>query len=64
MCIEFKDLPRWQFEVEEVSVGIYKVSGKDKSDRNIELKGAEPDALLEKCKEYALQFVKDQTTKI
>jgi hypothetical protein len=52
--IEFKELPGWQFEVDEISAGVYKVCGKDKSGRNVEAIGVDPDTLIDKCKKSAM----------
>lgn len=54
MPIEFKELPGWLFEVDEVSAGVYKATGKDELGRNIEITGIEPNELIEKCKEAAM----------
>ena len=60
MPIEFNELPDWQFEVDEVSAGVYKVLGKDKSGRNVEVTGTDPDDLLNECKESAARMISDQ----
>ena len=60
MPIEFSELPDWQFEVDEVSAGVYKVCGKDKSGRNVEVTGTDPDELLAECKESAARMINDQ----
>jgi len=54
--IEYEELPGWQFFVDEISAGVYKVWGKDLIGHNIEVTGMDPDLLLEKCKNYAEQF--------
>ena len=59
MTIKFDELPGWYFEVDEVSAGVYKVIGKDKSGRNIELTGTDPDGLIEECKKSAKQMVEN-----
>ncbi len=53
MSSEFKKIPDWNFIIDEVSNGVYKISGKDKSGHNIELIGTDIDALLDNCKKYA-----------
>ena len=47
----------WSFEVDEVSVGVYKVRGTDQAGRHVESTGADPDALLLECKKAALRIV-------
>jgi len=56
---EFKELAGWSFETNEVSTGVYKVSGSDRAGRNVEATGIDPEALLEKCKQAALQLAGD-----
>lgn len=43
----------WNFEVEEVSAGIYRATGEDPSGRRVERTGSDPDALLARCREDA-----------
>ncbi len=45
--IEFPELPGWAFEVEEVSFGVFRVSGHDVDGRSIVRTGTDPDGLLE-----------------
>ena len=54
---EFKELPGWSFDVDEVSAGVYKVFGKDRAGRIVEATGIGPDELLEKCKLAALEIL-------
>ena len=56
MPIEFDELPDWLFEVDEISAGVYKVFGKDKSGRSVEATGTDPDELIKKCKNFASQL--------
>jgi hypothetical protein len=60
MPIEFKELPGWDFIVDEISAGVYKASGNDKSGRSVEATGIDPNALLEECKQYAARLIRDQ----
>ena len=53
MSVEFEDLPAWKFKVEEVSVGVYRVTGTDRLGHRIVLDGLDPDALLDECRAVA-----------
>ena len=57
MPVKFDDIPGWQFEVKEMSPGVYEVTGKDTSGRNIQVKGENVDKLLDECKTYAKQYI-------
>ncbi len=57
LAIKFIEIPDWKFKVKEDSAGVYEVSGKDSHNRNIKIKGCNPDELLEQCKQYAQQFL-------
>lgn len=63
MTIKFDELPGWCFAVDEVSAEVYKVIGKDKSGRNIELTGTDPDSLIEECKKSAEQMIRNFNSK-
>ena len=56
MAKQFKELPGWTFEIEEVSAAVYRVHGQNLAGRNVEAKGLDPDALLEHCKKAAAQM--------
>jgi len=56
---DFKELPGWSFDTKEVSAGVYKVSGNDRAGRNVEATGIDPEALLENCKQAAIQVACD-----
>jgi hypothetical protein len=47
---KFAELPSWIFDVEEVSAGVYKVRGVDRSGRIVEGTGTDPYKLLEECR--------------
>ena len=49
----FPSLPEWTFEVKEVSVGIYEVTGHDRAGHTVSETGADAHAILEACKRYA-----------
>jgi hypothetical protein len=59
MSVEPDDIPGWIFEIDEVSAGVYKVTGKDAFGRSVEKLGFDRDAMLDDCKKYAAQFVKE-----
>lgn len=46
----------WKFKTEEISAGVYKVTGVDEMGRSVEAVGIDPDALLEECKKSALRI--------
>ncbi len=46
----------WTFKTEEISAGVYKVSGVDEMGRSVEAVGIDPDALLEECKKSAARI--------
>jgi hypothetical protein len=56
---EFPELPGWLFDADEVSAGVYRAFGRDRSGRNVEAKGLDPEVLIEKCKKAALQMMAD-----
>ena len=47
---KFPELPGWNFEIEEVSAGVYEVKARDVAGRSISLKGVDPEMLLDKCR--------------
>lgn len=53
MTIRYPDLPGWDFAVEEVSVGIYEVSGRDRHGQFISDKGSDVDGLLRSIRAQA-----------
>jgi hypothetical protein len=57
MSIEFPELPGWWFDANEISAGVYRAFGQDKNGRKVEATGLDPDALIEKCREAALQVL-------
>lgn len=56
MPLKFKEVLNWNFIVDEVSAGVYKVRGKDKFGRSVEKNGTDPEALIEECKAYAIRI--------
>ena len=57
MAVEFDELPGWRFETDEVSACVYKVTGADCQGRNVEATGTEPNALLNQCRQSALEIL-------
>jgi len=53
LAIKDDSLPHWTFDADEVSAGVYLVTGTDASGRCIEKKGTDPDALLVECRQAA-----------
>jgi hypothetical protein len=53
MTTTFPELHDWVFEVDEVSAGVFRVSGVDQAGRSVEATGTDPDALLEECRRSA-----------
>jgi hypothetical protein len=53
----FPELPGWSFDADEVSAGVYRAFGRDSFGRNVETTGIDPDALIEKCRQAALEMV-------
>ena len=52
------ELPGWSFEVNEVSVGVFRVYGRDVADRTIEATGTDPEALLRRCTREAAELAR------
>jgi hypothetical protein len=52
----FSELPGWTFSVEEVSAGVYEVTGTDGLGHRVQAKGVDPDALLAECRRYAARL--------
>ncbi len=56
---QFKGIPGWTFDVNEVSAGVYRAFGQDKAGRNVGANGPDPDVLIEKCKAAAIKIIDD-----
>jgi hypothetical protein len=53
----FDDMPGWQFEIDEVSMGVYEVIVSDENgDCRYSAKGTDPNALLQKGHQEALKL--------
>jgi hypothetical protein len=46
----------WTFKIDEISANVYRVRGIDKSGRNVERTGMDPEILLSECKVDALKI--------
>jgi hypothetical protein len=57
MTRTFPDLPDWSFDADELSAGVYRVFGHDSAGRNVEATGLEPEALIQKCRQAAIQMM-------
>ena len=53
----FEELPGWIFEMEEVSAGVYEVTGTDSYGRRVQSKGTDLDRLVDECREYASRLL-------
>jgi hypothetical protein len=56
----FDNLPGWNFEVREISAGVFKATASDRLGRNIEQTGINPDVLLDECKKYAQDILNEK----
>ena len=56
MSIKFDELPNWTFSVEETSVGVYAIKGRDKNGRSIEMHGTNIDELTGRCRNFVLEL--------
>ena len=50
MSVRFKQLPDWEFQIEETSAGVYRVTGRSESGHRLERVGTDPDDLLDSCR--------------
>jgi hypothetical protein len=57
MARSFPELPDWLFDADEVSVGVYRAFGRDRDGRNVEASGLDPEVLIEKCRQAALEIM-------
>jgi hypothetical protein len=62
MKLTFDDLLGWEFEVDEVSVGVYRVTGRSRFGRQVDLTGVDPEALLDDCKAVARKSCDQQNS--
>jgi hypothetical protein len=45
----FEQLPGWEFDIEEVSAGVYRTTGRDREGRRLSFVGEDPQNLLQQC---------------
>jgi hypothetical protein len=57
---QFRDLPTWEFETTEVSIGVYEVAGQDDAGHRVSAKGTDPDFLLEQCRNEAVRYLQNE----
>jgi hypothetical protein len=57
MARSFPELPDWSFDADEVSQGVYRAFGRDRAGRNVEAFGLDPEMLIEKCRQAALEIM-------
>jgi hypothetical protein len=56
------ELPTWQFEIDEVSAGVYEVVGKDDLGHRVFAQGTDPDSLLAQCRSDAARLTPTSQT--
>lgn len=54
---ERDELPDWEFEIREVSAGVYRATGTDRVGHRVVIEGVDPDACLEECRSSARTFL-------
>lgn len=57
MKVRSPTLRDWEFDVEEVSVGVYRVVGTDSLGRRVVSTGEDADAVLETCRREAAKLM-------
>ncbi|MGB9116845.1 hypothetical protein [Bradyrhizobium sp.] len=62
MKVSVDGVPNWEFEIEEVSTGLYRLRGTHSSAASIDLTGTDPNNLVEAGKERALEVEGDSGT--
>lgn len=60
MIKTFPEIPGWEFELDEVSAGVYKVVGTDKAGHTVSSTGTDLEELIERCKKDALSIGSEQ----
>ena len=56
MIKTFHEVPEWNFELDEVSAGVYRVVGTDSSGHMVSATGTNLEELVERCKNDALEL--------
>ena len=59
---DYPDLPNWTFNVDEVSAGLYEVTGRDKQGHIVSATGTDVDRVMEKCRQDASRLGKNKNT--
>lgn len=59
MSTKSVELDDWSFTANETSAGVYTAIGRDKAGRRVEMTGTDPDVLIARCKEAALQMMRE-----
>jgi hypothetical protein len=57
MSPTYPELPGWTFNADEVSANVYRAFGRDRAGRTVEATGTDPDALIQKCRQAALELM-------
>jgi hypothetical protein len=57
MARTFPELPDWSFGAGEMSADFYRAVGHDPAGRSVEASGLDPEALIEKCRQAALEIM-------
>jgi len=58
VSVRFEELPGWEFEVLEVSAGVYRVTASDRAGRRVVAEGLDPEACLDECRASAMTIYK------
>ena len=53
----YAELPAWEFELDEISAGVYEVIGRDKAGHRVSAKGVDLDSLVEQCRKDAREIL-------
>ena len=56
----FPELPKWTFDIDEVSAGVYRVIGTHLNGYRVQVEGTDPENLLEECRNNAINLISDQ----
>jgi hypothetical protein len=64
METKIANLPDWTFHVDEVSAGVYRLTGKHTLGSTVELTGSDPKKLVEEARESAIRMERDINEKI
>jgi hypothetical protein len=60
----FPELPDWSFDADEVSVGVYAAFGRYRNGRTVEVSGLDPEMLIQKCRQAAIELMAQANRKI